>query len=337
MWRCKIIDTAAPLKWLGVKITAASAMASSSCGSRAPLRRLRLAASGQDIGSDVLENFNFAFHTSDMTIENRRPLLNFYFDDSGTRHPDRRPPVSAFGDWFALGGILVEDERDAEARAMHAEFCGKWDIDYPLHSVKIRHKAKEFSWLATLPQHKAREFFNDLEAFILNAPVIGHACVIDRPGYRRRYEEKYGREQWSLCKTAFSVLAERVAKYATTQDSRVRVFAEKTDKKSDRMLRDYFKEMRENGMPFSDSSSSAYDPLASDSLKFRLLDFGFKTKKCPMTQLADLYLYPMCRSGYDDLYRPLKALRESGKLIESHLEECDHATMGRKFSCFDGT
>jgi hypothetical protein len=46
------------------------------------------------------------------------------------------------------------------------------------------------------------------------SPFLGFACVIDRPGYNARYREKYGREQWSLCKTAFSELVERAAKYA---------------------------------------------------------------------------------------------------------------------------
>lgn len=282
-----------------------------------------------------LENIHLSLHTSKMTNDNHKSLLHFYFDDSGTRHPDRKFVTSQIGDWFALGGIMVRKEDDALVRAMHSVFCDKWEIKYPLHSIKIRHKSDNFSWLATLPQNQLREFFADLERLLLEAPVIGHACVIDRPGYRKRYEPIHGRKQWHLCKTAFSVLAERVAKYAIKTDTRVRVFAERTDKGSDRKIQSYFKEMRECGLPFSKQSSSGYKPLTSEDLRFRLLDLKFKTKECALTQIADLYLYPMCRSGYDDLYGPLKALRESGKLIESHLSCDEKMTLAIKYSCFD--
>jgi hypothetical protein len=39
-------------------------------------------------------------------------ILNFYLDDSGTRHPDHKQGKrAAHGyEWFALGGILVKEE-----------------------------------------------------------------------------------------------------------------------------------------------------------------------------------------------------------------------------------
>lgn len=74
---------------------------------------------------------------------------NFYIDDSGTRKPNRHPlsfdpPVR---DFFALGGVLIDEEDEAAARNAHATFCAKWGITYPLHSVEIRHCAQNFSWL----------------------------------------------------------------------------------------------------------------------------------------------------------------------------------------------
>ena len=54
----------------------------------------------------------------------------------------------------------------------------------------------------------------DLTSMLTSIPVIGLACVIDRPGYDARYREQYGRNQWQLCKTACSIAVERAAKQA---------------------------------------------------------------------------------------------------------------------------
>jgi nicotinamide riboside kinase len=39
-------------------------------------------------------------------------------------------------------------------------------------------------------------FYESLYQMMKAAPVIGLACVIDRPGYNHRYLEKYGRDRW---------------------------------------------------------------------------------------------------------------------------------------------
>jgi hypothetical protein len=57
-----------------------------------------------------------------MTDNLRKLLLNFYFDDSGTRHPDRKNGTNQYGDWFALGGVIVKAEDDALVREMHRTF-----------------------------------------------------------------------------------------------------------------------------------------------------------------------------------------------------------------------
>ena len=271
----------------------------------------------------------------DMSESNKRPIFNLYVDDSGTRHPDRAKPKGGIGDWFALGGVIIEDEKEIEARELHAAFCEKWNITYPLHSVKIRHKAENFAWLASLSQPESREFFKGLDDLMVAIPVVGHECVIARPGYHNRYFEKYGRRRWHLCKTAFSVLCERSAKYAAKHDRRIRVFVEETDKDADGRIRAYFKELRSEGMPFAKDNSEKYGPLTADELKFRLLDLEFKRKTSAMVQLADLYLYPICRSGYDQLYRPLKLLREHGKLVDCLIEGDELRHLGVKYSCFD--
>jgi hypothetical protein len=143
-------------------------------------------------------------------------VMNFYMDDSGTRHPDRDPGKrAAHGyDWFALGGIIVKKEDENKARDLHAEFCGDWDIDYPIHSVEVRGTTGGFSWLKELSPTESKEFYEDLYTLMREAPVIGMACVIDRPGYNDKYREKYGRQRWALCKTAFNVAVERAPRPA---------------------------------------------------------------------------------------------------------------------------
>lgn len=115
-------------------------------------------------------------------------ILNFYMDDSGTRSPNRKPlsQIAKTRDFFALGGILINEEDEAPARKLHADFCSRWAIDYPLHSVEIRHSTGKFIWLRRGDTEYQR-FMNDLTDTLLKLDVLGIACVIDRPGYDARY------------------------------------------------------------------------------------------------------------------------------------------------------
>ncbi|CAG1012369.1 hypothetical protein RHIZO_04239 [Rhizobiaceae bacterium] len=54
-----------------------------------------------------------------------------------------------------------------------------------------------------------------------------------------------------------------------------------------------------------------------------------------MMQIADLFLYPMAKGGYDPTYRPYRALKESGRLIDAHLSPERIPSLGIKYSCFD--
>src|SRR5579884_3595557 len=143
------------------------------------------------------------------------PTLNFYMDDSGTRKPDRAPTVfdPRRPNHFALGGILIVEDEENQARAEHAALCSRWSISYPLHSVDMRCAAREFRWLRR-ESPKYQPFMEDLTQMLLRIPVYGLACVIDRPGYDARYRQKYGRNQWQLCRTAFTIAVERAAKHA---------------------------------------------------------------------------------------------------------------------------
>ena len=76
-------------------------------------------------------------------------VLNFYMDDSGTRVPNRKPLIfnPRRPEFFALGGVLVNEEGEGTARNAYEEFRHRWGIAYPLHSVEIRHSSHAFSWL----------------------------------------------------------------------------------------------------------------------------------------------------------------------------------------------
>lgn len=265
--------------------------------------------------------------------------LRLYLDDSGTRHPTHRPGKQAKHnhDWFALGGILIRDEDEKAARALHADFIERWPAatGVPLHSSEIRSRNEGFAWLRTLEDAERDRFYEDLYILMRDAPVIGIACVVDRPGYRARYLEKYQQQPWMLCKTAFSIVVERAAKFARGEERRLRVHPERCNKAEDNMLRGYYQELKANGSPFAAATSEKYGPLSQEELNETLYELDFKFKSSPMAQLADLYLWPMCMGGYHAGNRPYQRLREDGKLIESHVDTEALDKLATKYSCFD--
>lgn len=264
-------------------------------------------------------------------------VLQFYMDDSGTRRPDHDPgkrPKHGH-DWFALGGVLINKEDEGQARDLHQSFCREWLITYPLHSVEIRGRTGNFRWLAESEPTRAEAFYEGLYQLMRAAPLLGLACVIDRPGYNHRYLERYGRESWRLCKTAFAVAVERAAKEAIRRERKLRVFPEKCNKPEDSLLRSYYDDLRVSGMPFSADSSSKYAPLGAQQLRETLYELHFREKSSPMAQFADLYLWPICIGGYHAANRPYERLKDDSKLIECTLPEEAWPALGSKYSCFD--
>jgi len=185
-----------------------------------------------------------------------------------------------------------------------------------------------------MPQVEERRFYRDLASLMTKSPILGHACVIDRAGYQARYDAKYGSERWRLCKTAFSVLVERAAKFADARGCRLRIFVEYSDRTSDRRIKEYYKDMKANGLPFSSDTSSRYNPLSKEQLSFILLDLQFKDKKHPLLQMADLALYPMCKDKYG-FYQPMRDLVKHKRVIDAVLAPAEQDTLGIKYSCFD--
>jgi len=139
-----------------------------------------------------------------------------------------------------------------------------------------------------------------------------------------------------MCKTAYCILIERAAKYAYSQDRRLRVFFEESGEKEDRDVIAYTKAMKSEGMPFDPDTSSGYSSLSAKEIREIVLgDPRRRTKKVPMMQISDLVLYPMAKGGYDRGYGPYASLVEGKKLIDAHIKPCDRPTLGIKYSCFD--
>jgi len=264
-------------------------------------------------------------------------VTNFYMDDSGTRHPDHDPGKRASHgyDWFALGGVIVKQEEEAEARRQHSEFLKKWELGCPLHSSEIRGKTGGFHWLEDRAPAEQTRFYEELYQLMRQVPVVGLACVIDRPGYNHRYKERYKNERWSLCKTAFNIAVERAAKHARYIGYRLRVFPERCNKPEDAILRRYYDDLKTQDMPFAADSSGKYGPLSPKEFQEILYEFKPKFKTSPMAQLADLYLWPLCMGGYHATNRPYQRLKEDGKLIECILPQEAWDKLGTKYSCFD--
>jgi hypothetical protein len=267
-------------------------------------------------------------------------VMHLYVDDSGTRNPDKAPgrmPAHGY-DWFSLGGVLIRREDEDAARELHSDFMNRWNLDPDkifLHSSDIRNKTEDFTWLAGLDKLEHARFLNDLYELMRKPPFIGFACVIDRPGYNERYLEKYGRQRWALCKTAFAVVVERAAKYAMEKGCKLKVFVERGDKTTDGVIKNYYKCLRQDGMPFNTTGMEKYAPLKKEELHSVLYDFNTKNKSSPIMQIADLYLWPMSIGGYHRSNKSYERLLNDGKLIDSQLNAEQLPHLGIKYSCWE--
>jgi uncharacterized protein DUF3800 len=262
-----------------------------------------------------------------------------YFDDTGGRDPDKTNYAHSGKrddgmDCFGLGGVLIKEEDIDHILREHKSFCSEWNLDYPLHSSRIRGGQGKFGWLKK-PEN-AGLFMPALQEYLLSLPVIGTACIIDRPSYVARYKKQYNEMLWYMCKTAFCILVERAAKFADKEGRKLEIFFEEAGKKEDRDIIQYMRSLKQIGSPFANNTSGDYEPLSANDFKRIILgEPRRKTKKVPMIQIADLYLYPMAKGGYDPDYPPYKKLIEEKKLIDCLLSEEEVALYGIKYSCFD--
>lgn len=261
-----------------------------------------------------------------------------YIDESGSRLPDNEPgQVAPHGrDWFSIGGVLINDEDEDQARADIAAFRSAWPQlgEAPLHSHEIRSRQKNFLWLEE-DEGVAKRFLDELTALMLSLPVIGISCVIDRPGYNARYKELYKENRWQLCKTAFAIAVERATKLCQERDRKLRVYVERSGKTEERMLKSYYDTLKQQGHWFNETEASRYAPLEAAVYAKCLYEFRVKHKTSPLMTIADLYLWPMCIGGYHLSNKPYQALKAAGKLIDSHVKPEEVLSRGIKYSCFE--
>lgn len=261
--------------------------------------------------------------------------LNLYIDDSGSRELDKALDKQEGSKWFALGGFLIKEEDEDIVRLSHEKLCNKWNITYPLHSYDIRCRRRNFKWLDKIGDSKRNEFYEDIADFVGKSCILCIACVINRDGYNKRYREIYGRQRWQLSKTAFPIVVERSAKFASCMGRRMKVYFEKSDKNIDRELLSHFQLLQTEGMPFNKDRSSSYSPLEGQNFKKILWECRSKTKSSALMQLADLVLFPLCVGGYDKTHKTYKELKSMNKIIDDHLPQKRCTSEGVKYYCFD--
>jgi len=263
---------------------------------------------------------------------------HLYVDESGTRHPDRHRGLKedAPGGWFGLGGLLIRDSDEQGAKDRIAAFRQRWPElrGAPFHSSEIRNATDRFLWLTSVSATRREAFFDELSELIRGLPIHCIACVVDRDGYNRRYMPEFGQRRWKLCKTAFSILLERSAKYALHRQAKLRVYVERSDKKTDNQMRAYYETLREEGLPFDAARSAQYRPLTQEMFKSTLYEFRLKDKASDLMQIADLVLWPLCANGYYEEVRAYAALLEAKQLVEC-LCEPGIDLAGTKYSCFE--
>ena len=139
-----------------------------------------------------------------------------------------------------------------------------------------------------------------------------------------------------MCKTAYQILIERSAKFCDLEGRKLEVFFEECGKHEDRDIISYTRELKTTGSFFNEDNSGRYDPLiASEYKRIVLGEPRRKTKKVSMIQVADLFLYPMAKGGYDPGYRAYTSLLENNMLIDCFLTEEEVESKGIKYSCFE--
>lgn len=264
------------------------------------------------------------------------PTLTYYMDETGNRQPDKKSDQSRAGrDWFGLGGYLIRKEDEAEAKRLHSEIVSKWGVRHPFHITDMLAEKKGFAWLGRLKERDRARFWADYKEFLAAAPVLGTACVIDRPGYvARGYLEKFPETKWLLCRSAFDITVERAAKYAIEQGCKLDIVFE-SDIAINDTVKGYFANLKQNGLAFDEANSAKYTPLTQAEFAATLGSIEWKTKSSRMLQIADSYVYAICRQRYDRTFGIYRQLRDAERIINFALKDGERIrAMGIKYYCF---
>ena len=261
---------------------------------------------------------------------------DLYLDDSGTRKLDmtREEMMDDAPDVFALGGILMASE---EAKAIADDVRAlkdRCEITSYLRSYEIRKKKGKFAWIAS-ESVRANRLYEGIESLIEKMPAWATAVVINRPGYNARYAARYGKDRWELCRSAYDIMVERAAKIADSDGRRLKIFVEGTGPREDNLIRSYHANLREKGLGFDAPTSEKYGPLtANDFARITMKNPEFTRKGNPLSDLADLVLFPLTRAKHNPNYGPYLHLQKTGKVIDSKLTN-GPVDCGVKYYCFD--
>lgn len=265
------------------------------------------------------------------------PLLHLYIDETGIRNPDHKPDPNSTRDWFALGGIIIKAEDEDGAKSAHQDFYHRWPaMRCPLHMTDMLSERKGFAWLGKLGTDDIDRFWSEYRRFLTSLPVLGAACVIDRPGYTARgYTSLHGDKRWMLCRSAFDILMERAAKFAIYHGRRIRLFYEGANPTADQMIEGYFHRLRTEGLAFDPAQSAKYTPLNVDSFAATLLSIERKDKSSRMMQVADSYVYALSRGKYDRKFPLYRRIIEKSRMINSAVPSEIAGSVAVKYYCFD--
>lgn len=236
-----------------------------------------------------------------------------------------------------MGGILIRAEEVEAANAALNDLRARHGITAPFHSTKMRSRKKDWAWLGLESERKrAESLYADLTDFLCSINGHATACVVHRPGYEARYSHYPVHERWQICKSAYTILVERMAKISCKENRRLSVYVEETGKNEDSAIRSYHRDLRNIGMSFNPETSGKYAPLAADCFSSTLLEKpNFFKKSSLMGQVADLLLYPIVKGRYDPSYGPYCELKSARRLICDTLAP-EHTHLGIKYYCFDG-
>jgi hypothetical protein len=268
------------------------------------------------------------------------PIYHLYLDDSGSRFLDRLP-IDADKDprWFSLAGVLVKEEDEAACKEARAGLAARWPkLTQPLHLTDMHSRRKGFAWLEALSPADRGAFWRDYHHVMSELPVIGHGCVVHRPGYRDRdYGSREGDAKWNLCRTAFNILVERAAKIAHSEGRRLRVKYEGSDPKADQALRGYWALLKAgNGLGFNEQNAAKYDPFPPAVLAATLIDLERKDKRSVLMQFADTFALAISRGRYQPDFSTYAAIRNARRLADDYVGAERAKMEGIKYSCFDG-
>jgi len=263
-------------------------------------------------------------------------FCNLYIDETGSRHPDKKSDASRAGrDWFGLGGYIIASEDESEVKGRHAAFVKSWQISSPLHITDMMAERKGFSWLGKKTEIAREQFWSDYKKFLCSLPVLGMACVIDRPGYvARGYLEKHPEPKWLLCRSAFDILIERAAKHAINNDRRLNIIFE-GDVGINDTIKEYFRRLKADGLEFDAANSAKYTPLPKEEFSKTLSTIEYKNKSSVMLQVADSYIYAISRNAYDKKFPIYRGLRDAKRIINFGVPQEHISAVGVKHYCFD--